>query len=356
MRFISLHSPVLWGLCLAASALAGQADEGGVRTLAPFSWASTGPLISPVSDAAHPLVAVKDPSVVFHEGKWHVYATTADANGRWSMAYFNFRSWSEAPAAKPYYLDQNPRLRGYHCAPQVFYFRPQKKWYLVFQSQHPTYSTTDDIEKPETWSAPQPFFNGTPRTVVQGWIDYWIICDDTHAYLFFSDDWGRFYRSRTRIQDFPRGFDNPVVVMQEPNRFHLFEAGCVYRLKGMNQYLCIIECLGGPKGRRYFRAFTTDRLDGEWRPLALADTWATPFAGATNVTAENGEALWTIDISHGELLRDGSDETMTVDPSALSFLYQGRADQSPTPDYARLPYRLALLRSVSKARESVPAK
>jgi hypothetical protein len=49
------------------------------------------------------------------------------------MAYFNFASWEEAPQAKPFYLDENPNLRGYNCAPRVFYFRPQKKWHMIFQ-------------------------------------------------------------------------------------------------------------------------------------------------------------------------------------------------------------------------------
>lgn len=326
-------------------ALAQTADA-----LAPLSWTSTGPLISPVSDATHAIVAVKDPTVVYHNGKWHVYATTADASRNWSMAYFNFRTWADAPNAQPYYLDQNPSLRGYHCAPQVFYFRPHKKWYLIYQSQHPTYSTADDLAKPETWTAPRSFFNGTPASVVQGWIDYWIICDETHAYLFFSDDWGRFYRSRTKLEDFPNGFSDPVVVMQDANRFNLFEAACVYRLKGTNEYLCFIECLGGTGGRRFFRAFTADRLDGEWKPLAQANSWETPFAGPMNVTSADGSALWTIDISHGELLRDSSDETMTLDPARLYFLYQGRQDVAAGTDYSQLPYRLALLQSTRAAR------
>ncbi|ACB76517.1 non-reducing end alpha-L-arabinofuranosidase family hydrolase [Opitutus terrae] len=332
-------------------ARAAESTAASIAALAPFAWTSTGPLISPVSDTTHSIVAVKDPTIVYGNGKWHVYATTADTRGNWSMAYFNFRTWAEAANAKPYYIDQNPNLRGYHCAPQVFYFRPHKKWYLIYQSQHPTYSTADDLEKPETWTAPQPFFNGTPKSVVQGWIDYWIICDETHAYLFFSDDWGRFYRSRTKLEDFPRGFDEPVVIMQDANRFNLFEASCIYRVKGTNEYLCFIEALGGPSGKRYFRGFTSNRLDGEWKPLAQANSWETPFAGPVNVNAADGGALWSVDISHGELLRDGNDETMTIDPDHLYFLYQGRGDAPAGTEYSQLPYRLGLLQS-TRAKHS----
>ena len=337
-------------LCLSfAFPATVRAEATAPAPLAPLTWTTTGPLISPIADASHPIVSVKDPTVVYSDGLWHVYATTYAEKKGWSMVYLNFRNWSEAAQAKPYYLDRNPALAGYHCAPQVFYFRPHKKWYLLYQSQHPTVSTADDLSKPETWTAPQPLFAGTPKSVVQGWIDYWIICDDTHAYLFFSDDYGRFYRSRTTLAAFPNGFDDPVVIMQEKNRFDLFEASCVYRLKGTSLYLCYIECLGGPENRRYFKAFTADRLDGTWKPLPGADTWEKPFAGMHNVKTADGSPLWSIDISHGELLRDGNDETMTIDPANLHFLYQGMDRHTGQMDYGLLPYRLGLLSATGAA-------
>lgn len=320
---------------------AGTAAPEG---LAPRNWISTGPVIKPIASEQHPIVAMKDPTVVYHEGRWHIFVTTAASNGAWSMAYVNFRSWNEAATAKPFYLSDNPNLAGYNCAPHVFYFRPHRKWYLIFQSPQPRFSTTENLANPTSWSAPQSFYEGTPKSVVEGWLDYWIICDDTHAYLFFPDDHGRFYRSRTRIQDFPRGFDEPVVVLQEPKAADLFEGSCVYRIKGTDQYLALIECVA-PDGSRYYRAFTTERLDGKWTPVPGADTWKTPFAGPANVRAEDGGPLWTMDISHGELLREGADETMTVDPKNLQFLYQGRVRDSPETSYVLLPYRLALLRS-----------
>ena len=155
------------------------------------------------------IIAVKDPSVVYHDGMWHVYATTATAPNGWSIVYLSFKDWSEAADAKPYYIDQNPGLRGYHCAPQVFYFRPHKKWYLIYQSQQPQYSTADDLSKPETWTRPENFFASNPPDMPRLPIDYWVICDDTHAYLFFTGDNGRLYRSRTTLEEFPNGMSAP---------------------------------------------------------------------------------------------------------------------------------------------------
>ena len=42
-------------------------------------------------------------------------------------------------------------------------------------------------------------------------------------------------------------------------------------------------------------------------------------------------------------LRDSNDETMTIDPSHLSFLYQGMNRDVKERNYGLLPYRLALL-------------
>jgi hypothetical protein len=182
----------------------------------PLQWKSTDILIKPVSDETHNLVSVKDPTVVRYNDKWHIYATTANTRGNWSMVYLSFSDWAEAANAKPYYIDNNPNLRGYHCAPQVFYFTPHKKWYLIYQSQPPQYSTADDLSKPETWTKPENFFETKPASAPQLWIDYWVICDDMHAYLFFTGDNGRVYRSRTGIEDFPEGMSDPEVVIEGP--------------------------------------------------------------------------------------------------------------------------------------------
>ena len=305
----------------------------------PLKWVSSGILVRPVSDESHEIVSVKDPTIVRYNGLWHIYATAYSTSANtWSMVYLNFKDWADAPRAKLTYIDVNPALRGYHCAPHIFYFRPHRKWYFVFQSQQPQYCTTDDISKPETWSAPKDFFDGKPEGAPRLWIDYHVICDDTHAYLFFTGDNGQFYRCRTKIEDFPDGMSNPEVAIQD-SRDNLFEGSITYKIKDSGLYLTLIEALNPA---RYYRAWIADSLDGKWRPLPGADTWETPFAGINNVTFEKGAEPWTRDISHGEMIRDGYDETMVLDLKNLKFLYQGRDPQS-SGNYNLLPYRLGLL-------------
>ena len=98
----------------------------------------------------------------------------------------------------------------------------------------------------------------------------------------------------------------------------------------------------------------SDRLDGEWQPLPNATTFEQPFAGINNVKFANGVKPWTRDISHGELIRDGYDQTPTIDPNHLQLLFQGR-DPAINTSYSQLPYRLGLLRLNSSGANPSPS-
>ncbi len=320
-----------------------SAPSDGERCTIPtnFSWTSSEVLISPVSDADHDLVSIKDPTVVHFDGRWHVFATTANTDEEWSLAYLNFEEWEDAARADMIYMDATPGFEGYMAAPHVFFFAPHEKWYLVYQTQPPKYSTTDDIADPSSWSEPRSFFSGKPRSAPESWIDYWVICDDSDCYLFFTGDNGGFYRSRTSREDFPEGFDDPVLAMRMSQN-ELFEGSATYKIKGLDQYLTLVEAIG-PEGVRYYKAWVSDALDGAWTPIA--NSFERPFAGEANVSFE-GKA-WTRDISHGELLRDGYDERMVVDlcNGKLQFLYQGQDHEAgqAASSYSQMPYRLGLL-------------
>lgn len=312
-----------------------------------FAWSSSGPLISAIPNPTHPIVSVKDPTVVYYKNQWNVYATTADTSGNWNMLYLNFADWSQASAAQPYYMDATPGFIGYHCAPELFYFTPQNTWYLIYQSGPPQYSTAADPTQPQTWTEPQSFFSSQPSTV-SGWLDFWVICDSSNCYLFFTGDNGNFYRSQTTIANFPNGFSTPQIIMQATTAGDLFEASHTYSIKGSTQYLTIIEAMGGPYGHRYFRAFLAGSLDGEWTPVTGANGFAAPFLGEENVTFATGVTPWTDDFSHGEIIRDGYDETLQIDlNNNLQFLYQGDNPAANAPSYSQIPWQLALATATS---------
>ncbi len=313
-----------------------------------FSWTSTGPLISAKNDSTHNMIAVKDPSTVYYNGQYIVYASSVNSAGNYGMEYLHFTDWSTAGAATPYFMDSNPNIgSGYHTAPQVFYFAPQNKWYLIFQSGQPQYSTNSDPTQPQNWTAPKNFFASQPSSV-SNWIDFWIISDSSNVYLFFAGDNGNFYRSSTSLANFPNGFNTPVIVYTD-SEFNLFEADNVYTVEQTGTYLADIECIGSD-GHRFFRALSATTLGGTWTSLGNTANLNTPFLGAHNVTFQSGVSNWTSDFSSGGAVIDGYDSTDSINLNNLSFLYQG--DVSNSDSYNLIPWQLALVTSKANTTTS----
>lgn len=309
----------------------------------PSLWEYTAPLIAPEKRQDNPSRAQKDPTVVFYGGKWHVFMTVK-LPGRSAIEYCSFNKWKQADSSGRTILKVSNS--DYYCAPQVFYFTPHKKWYLVYQMGMPgadkmwvAYSITTDIADPNSWTHAMPILDGgkdDPRKV--GGLDYWIICDNQRAYLFLTSLNGKMWRLWTRLEDFPQGFDHCELALEAK----VFEASHTYKLKGTNKYLTIIE----ENGRRYYKAYFADRLDGVWTPVA--DTAEQPFAGWKNIRPAPGVEPWTDNISHGELIRDGYDQTLTVDPDNLRFIFQGMWDKDKSgKGYGQFQWRIGMLRPIS---------
>lgn len=341
-------------ICLFSSVqlLAAETPQSGPRVerflRGEFSWKLSPPLLAPEGERKDHCYSVKDFSVVFHKGRWHVFHTTRSAIRSHRVEYVSFRRWEEANASKRRVL----KCRGeeYVAAPQVFYFRPHKKWYLVCQviekgrkpALQPAYSTTENIENPNSWSPATLLFSEQPKGVSQ-WIDFWVICDERRAYLFFSSLDGRLWRSSTDLSDFPGGFGPcEVVLTADEPAWRLHEASCTYRIKGANKYLTIVEAIrkAAPSGRRFYVAYVADRLDGGWTPLAASTE--KPFASADNVVQP--QPPWTDNVSHGELIRAGYEESLTVDPGDLRFVIQAVLEKDAAgKKYGEIPWRLGLL-------------
>jgi hypothetical protein len=282
-----------------------------------FAWKTGGPLLDVGAgrDAADPHVALKDPTIVFHAGRWHLFGTLRKRSGTVCMQYLSFADWAQAGAAK---REEVSFTDKYHCAPQVFYFTPHRRWYLIYQltdpertpKMGPYFSTTTDLADVKSWTKPERMV--TNPDTAQRWIDFWVICDAEKAHLFYTSNDGHMWRRETKLADFPFGWSEQSLVLQGD----IFEASHTYKLKGRGEYLTVIEAQ--VPGRRYYKAYVADRLEGPWR--GLADTLAKPFAARENVRQS---PEWTASISHGELIRTGVDEQLEVDPTDLRLLFQG---------------------------------
>jgi len=314
----------------------------------PIKWVSTAPLVVPVNDATHTVHSIKDPTISFIDGKWEIYATahlTSPAtNNNFNMIHVSFTDWKDAAKAPLFYMDTNSNFTAYKCAPEMFYFSPQKKWYFTFQSQPPMFCNSDKPGDPNSWTKPQPFFGQGVAIPGNPGIDFHFIGDGQYMYMFFTGDDGNVYRSRTTYADFPQGFSNPTYAIAG-TRNTVFEAGFAYKIKGVEKCLFCVEGLGAG---RYYSAYVADKLDGEWYPVEGFNTPQKPFAGKANMTFEEGVQPWTGQVSHGEMVRDSNDESMILDPNNLQFLYQGISDADNNGNYGLLKYKLGLLRAAKE--------
>jgi hypothetical protein len=288
-----------------------------------FHWASTGPLAQPKSG----WVSLKNFSDVVYNNQHIVYFSSGTPSETWAGGMMSpFTDWDQMATATQY------TMPVVSAAPTLIYFTPKNLWVLIYQYGQWTFSylTSTDPTNPTGWSNPRELYQG-------GGIDNTVICNGTTCYLFYTDDNGKVYRASMPIGDFPGTFTSATAVLSD-SKDNLFEAEQVYTVKGANNYLMVVEAIAST-GHRYFRSFTATDLGGSW--TSLAATESNPFAGQANVTFSDGDA-WTPDFSHGDMVRDNPDETQTIDPCALQFLYQGDAPSSGFP-YVELPYRPGLL-------------
>jgi len=322
-----------------AESQSGQTDQAIAQLLSGnFRWSISQPLVAPTERPDDPCRSIKDPSIVFYQGRWHLFCTIRSQKRTHQIEYLSFTDWKDANSAERRILKMH---NGYFCAPQVFYFTPHKKWYLICQASdkswqpeyQPAYSTATDIADPDSWTPLIPL--GAKQADGKTGLDFWIICDKTKAHLFFTTLDGRMWREETKIEDFPTGWSEPSLAIAGD----IFEASHTYKLKGLDKYMTLVESQGG-HGWRYYKAYLADQLDGKWTPLA--DTKDKSFASMAN-TQPTGPR-WTDTISHGELLRVGYDQTLEVDPANPEFLFQGVSDKDKEgKPYGEIPWRLGLL-------------
>ncbi len=337
-RILRTLAVLLASLSIALTAIDAIAQQTNDPLQGRFRWTANAPLVSPANRPEDPCYSVKDPSFVRFKDRWHLFCTIRSQKRTHQIEYSSFADWKEANQAKRHLLTVSD---GYFCAPQVFYFSLHRKWYLIYQTSdrsrkpelQPAFSTSGDIADPASWTKPTLLFERQPENVT-AWIDFWVICDTERAHLFFTSNDGRMWRSETGLKDFPRAWSQPAVVLHGD----IFEASHTYRLKGLDKFLTLVEAQGD--GRRYYKAYLADRLEGQWSPLAA--TKESPFAGLVNVK-DDGQH-WADSFSHGELVRDGYDQTLEVDPANLRFVFQGVSDEGMrgTP-YGKIPWKLGML-------------
>ena len=245
--------------------LGGTTPPSGGTLPTTIRWSSSGVLAGPKPDSAHPdIAAIKDYTVVRHNGAWQVYATRPVLRRAGTWCISRSRIGRRRTRATHTYLDSDAdraRLPGgaahllLRAAGPVVHGLPDRGAYLLDQHRSGQPTLVDDAAELHEQRA-------CDRDAEQGrwaWLDFWMICDSSNCYLFSSDDNGHIYRSQTTLANFPNGFGNTVIALQD-SRFALFEGSAVYKVAGVNQYLLLQEAIGSD-GRRWYRSFTSNSAE-----------------------------------------------------------------------------------------------
>ncbi len=344
------------------------------------TWFVSGPVFQAGRSGTFDDVSVKDPTIVQYKGKYHLFYTSKASRA----AAKNYKHLSKGRSAVVYVagetLDglkgaERHNLSEIHeyviVAPQVFYFEPQKKWYLVAQTLvdarpdlMPIYMTNDNIEDINGWSKPKEL--KTRKSHDGFWIDFWVICDDEKAHLFYTDHEGGVFRMECPIGKFPEGLagsrEETVVAERgenEINRWRLHEASHVYYVKEADEYLMLVEGVYPHPTRknywdsrtRFMFAYVADKLEGPWR---RAEDSADEFAGdPAHLYYEHGIKCPYDQVSHFELIRSGHNQKLEIENYDLDLLFQAfdAAGIGSDYDYNDLPWELAIMKNYKPESE-----
>ena len=316
----------VWSLaCLVTMSTLAIGSEAGEKT-----WTISDAILLPGPSGSFDEVAVKDPSIVFAEGMWHLFYT-ARSDEEYTTGYVAARELEGLRSAPRYELGMIRGKSRYGCAPQILYYEPQHKWYLIFQNRdsnyQPMFSATTTISKPETWSRPEPLVR---KDTPEKWIDFWIICDESKAYVFYTQAHNAVIVRSTSLEKFPGGWSQGEQVFDA-----VHEAVHVYKVKGCGEFHMIYELNWG--GTRSFGLAVAENLAGPWKKVT--DSYAT--GDQLRYTGTAGP--WTEMVSHGELIRAGCDQHMEYEPDGCRWLIQGIRRKDNQGPYELLPWKIGIM-------------
>jgi hypothetical protein len=306
---------------------------------APEAWRADAPILTAGPAGSIDARAVKDPTVVRYDGRWHVFYTACGPES-FGIGYVSASAWDQLGAAPRTLLSQlNGGVDGYAAAPQVFFFAPTETWHLVYQTRdsnyQPVYSTTKTLADPESWAPPKPLVDKFERAK---WIDFWVICDAEKAYLFYTRNHRDVYVQTTALDDFPGGFGDARKVFAP-----VHEAMHIYKVSHSDEYHMLYE-VRTSGGYRKFGLAVAPRLHGPWTDRTR------DYATADKLVWPEGMAPWTDNVSHGEFLRSGVDQRLEYDPATARLLIQGRKGSEKDRAYHSLTWHLGLLAPAAPRR------
>lgn len=393
-------------LALTSLLLAALSPVQGTPLASTFQykqWVVSDPVFQAGCAGTFDDIAVKDPAIVFYNGKYHMFYTSkvrrdtfasgvpgVDPRSCSGVGYVSAPTLEGLKGAPRYNFGEI--VGGQVIAPQVFYFEPHKLWYLIAQVSvrgtgikrpemfsnrrvaaaaeasgdpdlMPVYLTNPDIENVHGWSKPKPI--RTRKNYADFWIDFWVICDEAKAHLFYTDHRGSMFRMECPIDQFPDGFKDSVdeIAFTDSGetlfgRWRMHEASHIYYVKSANKYLCLLEAVYPHPTRpnywdsrsRFMFAVVADRLEGPWKRIETDGP--NDFAGDPgNLTRLNGIRSNYDQVSHFEIIRKTHDQRFEIEDFNFVLLFQAFDSENIGDDfhYDDLPWELALMKNYKGA-------
>ena len=287
-------------------------------------WNVSAPFFSARIDHSLDNVAVKDPSIVYYQGKYHLFYTAKSKTNSGNKTRFR-TGCAYASAGTLDKLNDAKRI---------------------------------NIENVYGWSEAKEIKTG--KSDDGFWIDFWVICNEHHAYLFYSGQNGSLFRLDCPLNTFPEGFSKsqPKIALSQQDAdnsgsWKMFEAAHIYYVKKENRYLALLEGAyhhpvrtGDVDSRnRFIFGMTADSLNGKWERIEFEKDEF--LAEAKNLFSEDGSRSHYTQVSHPELIRSGFNQKLEIENFDLTMVFQS-FDGSEIPDsyhYNELPWELALMKN-----------
>ena len=293
-------------------------------------WNIGSPIFEKGKNGAFDEISVKDPTIVFYENQWHLFYT-ARSNNEYTTGYVSASRFENLNDAPRFELEQIRGKTRYGCVPQVFYFEPKKKWYLIYQNRdanyQPVFSTNREISEPKLWAVPRKLLE---KDAKEKWIDFWVIADKTKVYLFYTEGHNGVMVRSTRIEDFPNNWGESKKIYDD-----VHEAVHIYKVLGENEFHMIYEL--NDKGVRSFGLAKADHLEGSWERVT------DDCARGNQLKYSNDSKQWTEMVSHGEVIRTGYDQKLEYDPKNCRWIIQGLMKNELNDDYPLLPWKFGII-------------
>jgi endo-1,4-beta-xylanase len=363
------HGSGVWVLIIGLLAMCQCQMLGEAAAAEDVTWAVGAPVLRAGVPGTFDDVAVKDPTMVVYHGHYHLFYTSkqrlAAHQYRTALGYVSAPTLQALNQATRH--DMHDFLGMDLIAPQLFYFAPQQLWYLIAHIKlgdgrelAPVYATNPELGHLAGWSKPR--ILKTARTRDELWIDFWVICDDEQAHLFYSNQKGEVLRMACPLDSFPHGFTSaretvafgPLSGEDERGTWRLFEAQHVYRVKRTNRYFMLVECAyERPRDRRpypvdsrsrFLIGLVADQLEGPWSRMERHDQ--THWATAGQLGNPDGTRSRYSLVSHPELIRSGYDQRLEIgDFDRVEMLFQSfdGTEVADSAVYDDLPWEIAVM-------------